>query len=126
MLVLDSGALTHLSERPGRVAALVRALRARGLWPPVVPTAVLVESLTGIARKDARTNRLLKTCELVETLPERVARRAAQCRSRARRGSAVDAIIVAMAEHGGTVLTTDAVDLGAIASHAGGVRVETV
>jgi hypothetical protein len=91
-----------------------------------VSTASLVESLTGDPGKDANVNRFLKTCNIVERLSERVARRAAFLRARARRGSAVDAIVVAMAESGGTVLTSDARDLRAIASRADGVAVEAV
>jgi hypothetical protein len=40
------------------------------------------------------------------------------------RGSAVDAIVVAMAEPGGSVLTGDHGDIAALASHADGVGVE--
>lgn len=57
---------------------------------------------------------------------QRLARRAALLRSRARRGSAVDALVIAFAEPGGTVLTSDAGDLGALAEHATGVVVERV
>lgn len=51
MLVLDSGGLSRLSQRTRRAAALVDALRAEKLWPPVVPTMVLAESTTGAARR---------------------------------------------------------------------------
>jgi hypothetical protein len=44
----------------------------------------------------------------------------------ARRGSAVDALVVALAEPGGTVLTSDLRDLEALAEHAQRVRVERV
>jgi hypothetical protein len=47
MLVLDSGAVTRLAERSTRAAALIAALRAGGLWPPVVPSLVLAGRLTG-------------------------------------------------------------------------------
>ncbi len=50
MLVLDSGAVTGLAERSGRAAALIAAFRREGLWPPVVPSVVLVECLTGMGR----------------------------------------------------------------------------
>jgi len=125
-LVLDSGGISRLAERSSLAAALIRALRAEGLWPPLVPTAPLVESLTGDSGKDANTNRFLKTCNIAERLPERVARRAAFLRARSRRGSAVDAIVVAIAEPGGTVLTSDAKDLRPIASRANGVAVEAI
>jgi hypothetical protein len=125
-LVLDSGALTRLSRRSTASAALINALRRDGLWPPLVPTAVLVESLTGRADRDVSTNRLLKTCELDERLSEARARRAAMLRHRARQGSAVDAIVIATAEPGGTVLTQDAADLMALASHADDVEIVIV
>jgi hypothetical protein len=57
-------------------------------------------------------------------LPEVSARRAAALRGLARRGSAVDAVVVATAEPGGTVLSGDVADLEALATHADGVTVE--
>jgi len=126
MLVLDSGGISHLAERSTAAVALIRALQSEGLWPPLVSTVSLVESLTGDSGKDANTNRFLKTCNIAERLSERVARRAAFLRARARRGSAVDAIVVAIAEPGGTVLTSDARDLRSIASRANDVAVEAV
>ena len=126
MLVLDSGAVTRLAERSRASAALILALREEGLWPPAVPSMVLVECLQGHAGRDATENQLLKTCEVIENVPESLARRAALLRRRARRGSAVDAIVVAMAEPGGTVLTTDPDDLAALAGHAHRVQVERI
>lgn len=125
-VLLDSGGLTAASERSPRALALLCELRDAGIWPPIVPTPVLVESLTGDGRRDARTSQFLKTCEVLDRVPERVARRAALLRTRARRGSAVDALIVALAESGGTVLTSDPRDLQALATHASGVHIERV
>ena len=125
-LVLDSGAVTYLAQRTRTAVALISALRARGLWPALIPSAVLIECLTGDARRDARTNRLLKTCEIVETLPSEVARRAAWLRTKARRGSAIDALVVATAEPGGAVLTGDPSDLVAIADHSHEVTVHVL
>lgn len=96
------------------------------MWPPMVPAVVLVECLQGHAARDANENRLLKTCDIAETVPEAVARRAALLRRLARRGSAVDALVVAFAEPDGTVLTSDPDDLGALAAHANGVVIERV
>lgn len=126
MLVLDSGAVSRLAERSRGVAALILALRDQGLWPPVVPSVVLVESLQGHAGRDALTNRFLKTCDVVEEIREPLARRAALLRRKARRGSAVDALVVAFAESGGTALTSDLDDLVALARHANSVSVEKV
>ena len=126
MLVLDSGAVSKLAERSQQAAALILALREQGLWPPIVPSVGLIECLEGHAGRDALANRFLKTCDVAEEVPERLARRAAALRRRARRGSAVDALVVAFAEPGGTVLTSDYGDLSALAGYANRVGVEKV
>jgi hypothetical protein len=125
VIVLDSGGVSFFAGRSGRAVALQRLLEARGEWPPFVPTAVLVEALSG-ARRDAPANQFLKTCEILPVLAERTARQAAFLRARARRGSAVDAIVVALADPGGTVLTSDPDDLEALAAHASLVAIERV
>jgi hypothetical protein len=79
--------------------------------------------VTGRQRFDANTNRFLKTCDVRELLPERLARRAAELRSRARQGSAVDAIVVVTAEPDGTVLSADLKNLRALALYSDGVQV---
>lgn len=126
MLVLDSGGLSRLAPRTRRTAALIEAFRRHGLWPPVVPTVVIADSTTGKPGTDTNINRLLKTCDIDPIVPERTARRAGQLRAAARRASAVDALIVAVAEPGSTVLTTDPDDLQALATHAADVTIETV
>ncbi|HZF07685.1 MAG TPA: hypothetical protein VFE33_02745 [Thermoanaerobaculia bacterium] len=126
VLVLDSGGVTRLAERSPQAAALILAFREEDLWPPVVPSVVLVECLQGHPGRDALANRLLKTCDIVEEVAEPLARRAAQLRRLARRGSAVDALVVALAEPGGTILTSDPGDLDALAQHAHDVSVEKV
>lgn len=126
MLVLDSGGVTRLAERSRQAAALIAAFREEDLWPPLVPSIVLVECLHGHPGRDALANRFLKTCDLVEETGEPLARRAALLRRLARRGSAVDALVVALAEPGGTVLTSDLGDLHALAQYALDVMVEKV
>ena len=126
MLVLDSGAVTRLAERTPRAAALIAALRAEGLWPPVVPSAVLIECLTGEGSRDAAEHRFLRTCDVAESLPVPLSRRAAWLRARARTGSAVDALVTAAAEPGGTVLTGDLADLRVLARHASDVTIEAI
>jgi hypothetical protein len=125
-LVLDSGAVTRLARPDQSAVALIAVFKRDGLWPPAVPSVVLVESLGGRQQTDALTHRFLKTCDLVEMLPEPLARRAAALRARAGQGSALDAVVVAMAEPGGTVLGGDIRDLGALAAHADGVGVHRV
>jgi hypothetical protein len=122
-LVLDSGGLSALARRPEDAAAIVAVFTRDALWPPLVPSVVLVESLSGRPRTDVRVNRVLKTCDIVEELPERTARRAGQLRALARTGSAVDAVVIALAEPGGAVLGSDLKDLRALAAHAQDVTV---
>jgi hypothetical protein len=126
VLILDSGGLSFLAKRNQDAIATVRALLSAGYWPPLVPSVVLVESTTGRQRDDAAVNRLLKTCDVQENLPASLARRAGELRHLARRGSAVDAVVVASAEPGGIVLTSDVEDLSALASNSDAVRVERV
>lgn len=118
LLVLDSGGVTRLAQRRQDTAAVIEVFQRDGLWPPIVPSVVLVEALSGRARTDALVNRLLKTCDVVDVLPEHVARRAGNLRTLAGQGSAVDAVVVAMAELGGAVLSGDLKDLRALANHA--------
>lgn len=126
MLILDSGGLSLLAGRTQDAVAAIRALVRDGQWPPAVPSAVLVESTTGRQRNDAAVSQLLKTCDVREDLPTALARRAGELRHLARRGSAVDAIVVASAEPGGVVLSGGVEDLRALASHANAVRIERI
>ena len=122
--MLDSGAVTRLSERSQRAAALTAALRSQGLWPPVVPSPVLIECLHGDGARDATANRLLKSCDVFEDISQQLVRRAAYLRTRARKGSAVDALVVAAAEPGGMVLTSDPDDLTRLALFAQDVFIQ--
>ena len=115
-----------MAKRNQESVAFIRFLVRDGAWPPKVPSVVLAESTSGRQRDDAVLNRLLKTCDVAELLPESLARRAGELRHLARRGSAVDAIVVASAEPGGVVLSGGIEDLGALAAHATAVRIERV
>lgn len=126
MLVLDSGGLSRLAARTKTSVTLIRALRTQELWPPVVPTMVLIESLYGDDRRDANTDRFLKTCIIDSSVSSKTARRAAEIRRRACAGSAVDALVVAIAEPGGTVLTGDSADIRTLAGYSDGVIVEVI
>jgi len=124
VLILDSGGVSRLAERSARAAAIIRVFQREGLWPPVVPSVVLVECLSGRPDRDAPTNQFLKTCDVQVVLTEQRARRAAELRRLAGRGSVVDAVVVAVAEPGGTVLSGDLADLESLASHTDRVTVE--
>jgi predicted nucleic acid-binding protein len=115
--ILDAGGLSRLAERTITARERLRRLRHAGLWPAVVPTVVLTEALRADPRRDHAEERLLATCQ-VDPVDEASARRAAHLRGAARRGSAVDAIVVAVAEAlRGPVLTQDPADLNALAAH---------
>ena len=126
LLVLDSGAVSRLADRSTRALALIHSLRRAELWPPIVPTMVIVESLQGRPGRDANINRFLKTCLIEESVPQGLARRAGELRRLAARGSAVDALVVALAEPRGTILTSDFDDLNALADNANDVDVVLV
>lgn len=120
-LVLDSGAVTALGRRDRQIAARIVVLRQRGLWPPVLPAVVLIDSLTGNRVRDALVNRTV-ALSVVHPLEESLARRAAQLRGRARAGSAVEACVVATAELlGALVITGNPVELARLSHHADGV-----
>ena len=91
-VVLDSGAVTRLASRDRRSAARIGSLKRRGIWPPVVPSVVLAECLTGRQSIDAVTNRFLKGCDIEEQLPEQVARNAGRLRDRTGRASEISAV----------------------------------
>jgi hypothetical protein len=120
-LVLDSGAVTALGRRDRRTAARIAVLWQRGLWPPIVPTVVLIDSLSGNRMRDAPANRTVGL-SLVHSLEEPLARRAAQLRGRARAGSAVEAAVVATAElFEALVITSNPDVLVRLSQHADGV-----
>lgn len=126
MLVLDSGGVSRLTSRTKVALSLIQALSSQGLWPPMVPSVVLAESLQGNSSRNANTNRFLKTCVIETIVSVDVARRAAELRRRARAGSAVDALVVALAEPGGTILTDDKADIEALAAFADRVIVQVI
>ncbi|MDE0605772.1 MAG: hypothetical protein OXH78_01285 [Acidimicrobiaceae bacterium] len=122
-LLIDSGAVDRLAGEDKQSAADIRRLKKEGYWPPVIPAAVLAECVSGDQHKDFRANRFIQTCHVLEKLSERDARRAGELRTKAQRGSVVDAILVAIAEPGGVVLTDDLNDLEALATNAQDVTV---
>lgn len=127
-LVLDGPAVRRLCQRTGASLAIIATLRDRGLWPPLVPTVVLPDCLSGDADQDAAVNRLLPGCDLADRVPEATARRAAWLRTAAGgRATAAEALVVALAEPGGAILTSGRrTELEALALFADGVYVERI
>jgi predicted nucleic acid-binding protein len=110
-IILDSGGVSALAGARARIAEL----RRRGQWPPQLPTAVLVETLTGDHRKDFHVNQLIQLCQVRE-VTDSLARAAAGMRTRTGRASsisAVDAIVAALATRypDSVVLTSDPDDI---------------
>jgi predicted nucleic acid-binding protein len=110
-LVLDSGGVTALAGQRARLAEL----RRRNAWPPQVPSAVLVEALTGDHRRDFHENQLLGMCQ-IRPVDEGLSRQAALMRTATRRAGEIavtDAIVAAFAVGLGdsVVLTSDPSDL---------------
>lgn len=118
-VVLDSGALTALSQKNSVFRVALHRL-LRGVAQEVaLPTAVIAEATTGDHRLDVNVNRTLKSTVLV-TLDPALARAAAVLRHAHRRRGAgtIDAIVVATADvvPGTRLLTSDADDLRLLAS----------
>jgi hypothetical protein len=84
---------------------------------------VLVEALQARPGRDAPLNQFISTSLIEDSVPVTLARRAAELRRRARKGSAVDALVMALAEPNGVVLTGDVGDLQALAAQSKQVAV---
>ena len=115
--VLDSGALSALCGKSQHARRWLRWIVEHD-GRIAVPTAVLVESTTGDAGRDAEINRILAVlgraaAALVPT-DEATARRAARLRCQARTDDGIDAIVAATAAANQSpcvLLTSDPEDL---------------
>jgi hypothetical protein len=125
MIVLDSGGISKLADRSLDSLALLKRLIALN-DVMLVPSPVVVECLHGNSPKDAPVLRFLQKCVIEEVLRMGTAQRAAELRRMSGHGSAVDAIVVAFAEPGGTVITGDQVDIENLAAHASRVHVVAI
>lgn len=113
-VVCDSRGVTMLAHDH----ALLRAWLDEGA-DITVPAAVLAECSTGTAR-DARIRRLLNGVDIIDIDADH-GLAAGALRHRARAGSGVDALVVAVADRFDApvhVLTSDPGDLEALAAHA--------
>ena len=125
MIVLDSGGISKLADRSLDSLALLKRLIALN-DVMLVPSPVVVECLHGNSPKDTAVLRFLQKCVIEEVLRMGMAQRAAELRRKSGHGSAVDAIVVAFAEPGGTVITGDRADIEYLAAHANKVHVAIV
>jgi hypothetical protein len=115
--VLDSGGLSGLIGPSQRARAYLRWVVEQG-GTIVVPTPVLIETITGDPGRDAETNRVLHVLERAACVllgpDEATARRAGHLRYRMRGDDGIDALVAAAAVGDGrpaVVLTSDPDDL---------------
>ncbi len=118
-VVLDSGALTAIAEKRGRVSQYLRRAIEEGA-EVAIPTVVIAESTTGTAR-DSRVNQFFREFDLtIVPITEAIARSAGSLRFSAGRppGDTIDAIVVAIGDlsNGSIILTGDVGDLRALSS----------
>ena len=125
MIVLDSGGISKLADRSLDSLALLKRLIALN-DVMIVPSSVVVECLHRNSPKDASVLRFLQKCVIEEVLRMGTAQRAAELRRKSGHGSAVDAIVVAFAEPGGTVITGDRIDIENLAAYANKVHVAAI
>jgi hypothetical protein len=115
--VLDSGGLSALTGGSQRARAWLRWIAENG-GAVVVPTPVLVETVTGDAGRDAEVNRILNLLQRAVSVfaapDEETARRAGRLRFRARVDDGIDALVASAAAGDGTpcvLLTSDPRDM---------------
>lgn len=115
-LHLDAGALIALDRLDRRAwARLHHATVSEAVLPRVAAPVV------GQAWRSPRQANLARALHLCEVVPATLslARRAGELCAAAGTSDVVDALVVATAEvRGGTVLTSDPFDIGALAGHA--------
>jgi hypothetical protein len=128
VIILDSGAVTLFARHPAVLTEYQRKRHPSEMV--VVPSAVLIECRTGDPRRDTPVDRLLKRIHIDERISDRLARSASELRTAARRGSVIDALVVAYAalpaSAGARVVTGDLGDLRALAAYARGVVIEGI
>ncbi|MGW6201966.1 hypothetical protein ACWF0M_37830 [Kribbella sp. NPDC055110] len=116
-LVLDAGAFVAAERGDHRMAALMKAERLSGRTP-VTHGGIVGQVWRGDAGRQAPIARLLDAVE-VEPLDDRLGRRAGALLKLTGGRDAIDAAVVLLACDGDTILTSDPVDLTALAAEAG-------
>jgi hypothetical protein len=122
-VTFDAGVLVGLDRGDRAAWQVLGEAIARGVRP-VVPAPVVTQAWR--SPRQARLARALRDCR-IEPTDDALARAAGQLCARADRHDAVDAIVVASAaRRGDAVVTSDAGDIGALATHVEGVAVVSV
>jgi hypothetical protein len=130
--VLDSGGLTALTGKAQRARVWLRWI-VENDGVVVVPTPVLVETVSGDAGRDAEVNRILNVLQRAASVlvppGEETARCAGRLRFKARTDDGVDALVAAEAVGDGTacvLLTSDPRDLERLLADSPRVAVRAV
>jgi predicted nucleic acid-binding protein len=131
-LVLDSGGLSALCGGSHQARERLRWI-SRHLGDVLIPTAVLVECVTGDGARDAEINRILHILVRDDAAfagsDEPTARLAGALRYAARSDDGVDALVAAVAVGDGSaavILTSDPHDLERLVARAPNVAVRRV
>ena len=121
-LVLDTGAVLALVRHDRRVRSFL-AVAMQERVAVIIPPAVVTQVIRGAA-SDAEANRLLHAA-FVPFVGERLARAAGHLLAESGLRDAADAQVVAEAGRcaPSTILTSDPIDIGLLASKVAGVRV---
>lgn len=112
-LILDAGALIAVDRADRRVAALIELGRRAGAG--VLTAAPVVTQAWRDGARQARLSRLLALID-VRVIGLAEARAAGELLAAAGTSDAVDALVTSIARPGDQLLTSDAEDLGRIAS----------
>jgi hypothetical protein len=123
MLILDAGVFVAAERGDRDVVAMVKRERLAGR-PPVTNGGVVAQVWRGGRGRQVPVARLLAGTEVIP-IDEVLGRRAGMLLAASGESDAVDAAVVGLAADGDDILTSDPVDLGALAETAG-VHVEII
>lgn len=127
LLVLDSGGLSACAENHEKARAALSMCESAGT-PVFLPSVIIAESTRATAR-DAMVNRIIAGVTVV-AIDHDIAREAAALKNKAQMSGVehtIDAIVVAVAAlaGGGAILTSDPIDITALADRRPDLRIRT-
>ena len=115
-MILDAGAFVAYEKGDPRVRARLLAARSQGL--DVTSTSPVIAQVWRDGRRQARVARLIAATR-VEAPDERTARRAGELLGKTKTTDVVDALVVALARDGDSIVTSDVADLSKLLTAAG-------
>ena len=116
-LVLDAGALIALERGDVRVVRQLKLAHDAG-QPPLTHGGVVAQVWRGGDHRQALLAQVLAGIDVLP-LDEALGRRAGRLLARSRTSDAIDAAVVAMADDGDQILTSDPIDIGILADLSG-------